>query len=253
MPPSKQDILRKLQEELLPLQGYRPPTSPIDRTAVDAGLGPVARVFPNGVFPTGAVHEFLSDSREDAAATGGFVAALLGPLLRTGGVGIWIGTGRLLFPPALKWFGIDPEKIVFIDLAREKDAIWAMEESLKCEGLAAVVGEIREIDFTASRKLQLAVEKSRVTGFLLRHQPGKTGVVAAVARWRISALPSLPVDGLPGLGFPRWKTQLLKVRNGLPGEWIVEWAHGRFRHTAEEGSSVGTPLVGARQHERKTG
>ena len=260
MAPSKQDILRHLQAEILPLQGYRPCLSPAEIAAVDAELGPVSKAFPNGVFPTGAIHEFLSDSPEDAAATGGFISALLGTLLRRGGVGIWIATRRTLFPPALKWYGVDPERIVFVDLANNKDALWAMEEALKCEGLAAVVGEIPEIDFTASRKLQLAVEKSRVSGFLLRHQPRKTGVVAAVSRWRIGMLPSLPVDGLPGLGFPRWKTQLVKVRNGRPGEWIVEWANqqflhaGDYRHAALHGPSPGAAEIRAANFERlKTG
>ena len=216
----KQDIIRQLQEDILPLQGFRPPTP---GARVDMGLGVVAEAFPRGEFPTGAVHELLSASREDAAATGGFVAALLERLMRNGGVCLWVGTGRMIFPPALKRFGVDPDRVVFVDLRREKDAIWAMEEALKCEALAAVVGEIRELDFTASRKLQLAVEKSRVTGFLLRHQPRQEGVVAAVARWKISALASMPEEGMPGVGFPRWKVELVKVRNGRPGEWIVEW------------------------------
>ena len=34
---------------------------------------------------------------------------------------------------------------------------------------------------------------------------------------------------MPGVGMPRWKVELLKVRNGVPGEWIVEWADGRLR------------------------
>ncbi len=135
-----------------------------------------------------AVSGFAAASGCVAAATGGFVSALLAPLMRDGGVCLWVGTVRTVFPPALKRFGVDPDKIVFVDLRREKDAIWVMEEALKCEGLAAVVGEIRDLDFTASRKLQLAVEKSRVTGFLLRHQPRIVGTVAAVARWRISGL-----------------------------------------------------------------
>ncbi|HLZ86528.1 MAG TPA: hypothetical protein VKQ52_04795 [Puia sp.] len=229
----KQDIIRQLQEEILPLQGYRPPTR---GAVVDVGLGPVAGAFPNGVFPTGAVHEFLGASREDAAATGGFVAGILGRLMGIGGVCVWIGPRRTIFPPALKRFGIDAERIIFIELQREKDALWAMEEALKCEGLAAVVGEIREIDLTASRKLQLAVEKSRVTGFLLRHQPRNVGTVAAVARWRVGALASIPEEGMPGVGPPRWKVELLKVRNGMPGSWTIEWMGGAVKH---EGSAQG--------------
>jgi len=98
-----------------------------------------------------------------------------------------------------------------------------MEEALKTEGLGVVVGEIRDLDFTASRKLQLAVEKSRVTGLLLRHQPRQMGTVAAVARWRIGTAASDPEEGMPGVGAPRWKVDLLRVRNGTPGTWLVEW------------------------------
>lgn len=233
----KRELIRRLQEELLPLQGFRPPTA---GARVEFGLGPVAAAFPKSQFPTGAVHELLSGSAEDGAATGGFVAALLAPLMRKGGVCLWISSGvatgagdragrGVVFPPALKQFGLDPDKIVFVQLAREKDAIWAMEEALKCEGLAAVVGEIRNLDLTASRKLQLAVEKSRVTGFLLRHQPRSLGAVAAVARWKVSLLASEPEGGMPGVGSPRWKVELLKVRNGRPGAFVAEWTGGVLR------------------------
>jgi protein ImuA len=74
-----------------------------------------------------------------------------------------------------------------------------MEEALKCEGLAAVIGEIKEISFSDSRRLQLAVE-----------QPGNrlsASSTAAHAEYycccgalRIS-LPSHPEDELPGLVF----------------------------------------------------
>ena len=227
----KQDILRQLQEDILPLQGFRPPAS---RAAMDMGLGPVAGAFPRGVFPTGAVHEFLSSAKEDGAATAGFVGALMGPLMRPGGVCVWVSTGRTVWPAALKKFGVEPHRIVFVDLRREKDALYAMEEALKTEGLGAVVGEIRELDLTASRKLQLAVEKSRVTGFLLRHQPRQLGTVAAVSRWRIGTLASEPEEGMPGVGAPRWKVDLLRVRNGSPGSWVVEWVNGKLRWVEPE-------------------
>jgi protein ImuA len=37
-------------------------------------------------------------------------------------------------------------------------------------------------------------------------------------------------DGMPGVGFPRWNVQLLKVRNGKPGAWQIEWSADGFRH-----------------------
>jgi protein ImuA len=134
----------------------------------------------------------------------------------------------MLFPPALKAFGIEPDRIIFIDLSKERDVLWAMEEALKCEGLAAVVGEIQDISFTASRRLQLAVEQSRVTGFILRHHPRNLNTIACVARWKITTLPSELEEGMPGVGFPRWNVSLLKIRNGRPGTWNMEWSAGAF-------------------------
>lgn len=228
MPTTKKEIISQLQKDLLLLQGFRPPSP----AAIHFGLGPVESAFPNAVFPTGAVHEFLSDTAEHAAATCGFITGLLAPLMQQGNACIWISTSRTLFPPALKTFGIEPDQLIFIDLERDKDVLWAMEEALKCEGLAAVVGEIREIGFTASRRLQLAVEQSRVTGFILRNQPRNLNTIACIARWRITPLASEPHNDMPGVGFPRWHVELLRVRNGKPGAWQLEW-QGMFRPVTE--------------------
>lgn len=233
------DIIAQLQKEILPLQGFRPPSA---GTAVDMGLGPVEAAFPNGIFPTGAVHEFLAAGAEDAAASGGLIAGLLAGLMRKGGPCVWIGCRRTIFPPALKAFGIEPDRVIFADLRREKDVLWAMEEALKCEGLAGVVGEMSEIDFTASRRLQLAVESSRVTGFILRRDARKTNTVACVARWKVSSLASEAEGGLPGVGFPRWRVELEKIRNGRPGTWVVEWSAGMFQVLAA--TDTGTIIPG---------
>jgi protein ImuA len=220
MPGTKADIIAQLQKDLLPLQGFK---HVANDNAIDTGLGPINYAFPNGVFPLGAIHEFIA---EDGAATGGFIAGILSALMQNGGACLWVSSWRTLFPPALLSFGISPDKIIFIDLQKERDLLWAIEEALKCNGLAAVVGEIKELSFTASRRLQLAVEQSRVTGFILR---AKATTTACVTRWKITSLPSELNDDMPGVGFPRWNIQLLKVRNGKPGSWQVEWVNGKFR------------------------
>jgi protein ImuA len=230
MPESKKDIINQLRKDILLLEGFKPPTA----GAVSVmGLGLIEAAFPNGIFPTGTVHEFLGMETEQAAACGGFMAALLGKLMRNEGIGVWISTSRKLFPPALKTFGIEPDRVVFVDLQREMDVLWAMEEALKCEGLAAVIGEVREISFAQSRRLQLAVENSRVTGFILRTDARKLNTTACTARWQITALPSEPENKMPGVGFPRWNVELLKVRNGNPGAWQIEWAEGHFIPVSE--------------------
>jgi protein ImuA len=224
MPAVKADIISQLQKDILRLQGFR--SKPAD-VSPDIDLGPVNTAFPNATFPTGAVHEFLCTIKEHSAATAGFVGALAGNLMRHGGACIWISVARTLFPPSLKTFGIEPDKVIFIDLQRIKDALWVLEEALKCEGIAAVIAEIPEISFTQSRRLQLVVEQSKVTGFILRTSPRNANTTACVTRWKITPLPSVLEDGMPGVGFPRWHVELLKVRNGRPGAWKMEWAEGK--------------------------
>jgi protein ImuA len=73
--------------------------------------------------------------------------------------------------------------------------------------------------------LQLAVEKSHVTGFIIRNDPRNMNVNACVSRWRISPIPSGSENNLPGVGFPRWNIELLKIRNGRPGSWQMEWSY----------------------------
>ncbi|WP_448701379.1 ImuA family protein [Mucilaginibacter sp. AW1-3] len=221
---AKKQIINQLQEQILLLQGFK---APVD-TCEKIGLGAVEGAFPNGVFPLGAIHEFLNAGQEHAAASGGFIAGLLTTLMQNGGACLWISASRTLFPPALKTFGVEPDRIIFIDLKRERDVLWAMEEALKCEGLAAVIGELREITFAQSRRLQLAVEKSKVTGFVLRTDMRKLTSTTCVARWKISPLPSELEHGMPGVGFPRWNVELLKVRNGNPGIFQLEWSAGGF-------------------------
>lgn len=216
---AKDEIIRRLQKEVLSLQGFKKLQTGV---ALKTGLGIIEKAFPNQVFPTGAVHEFISLNQADAAATSGFMIGLLAQFIQHNKICIWVSTRRSLFPAALPLFGINPERIVFIDADRPKQALWVIEEALKCGALAAVVGEIAELNFTESRRLQLAVEKSRVTGFIHRYTPGAENTVACVTRWKIKCIVGGFEEDLPGVGYARWDVQLLKVRNGKPGSWQFE-------------------------------
>lgn len=242
MESSKAAIISKLQKDILKWQGF---DRPVDGKANGIGLGPIEEAFPNGVFPRGAIHEMICPTLEHSAATSGLIGGLMATLMKNTGACIWISTSRKLFPISLKAFDVAPDRVIFIDVQREKDTLWVMEESLKCEGLAAVIAEVCDITFAQSRRLQLAVEDSKVTGFLLRNDPRKHGTTTCVARWQVSHLPSELEDELPGVGFPRWQVELLRVRNGNPGSWIIEWFDGAFIPVTEQEVDI--------SHDRKVG
>src|ERR1700694_3248592 len=132
MTASKTDTITRLKREILPLGGLR---QNLPGAVNDMGLGFMEDAFPFRTFPQGAVHEFVSEGPETRAATAGFTSGLLSGLMKKGGVAVWIGSSRNLFPPGMKMFGIEPDRVLFIDLQKEKDILWSLEEALKCEGL----------------------------------------------------------------------------------------------------------------------
>lgn len=239
-----QSVITKLRN--LCLQGTR---RELDEEATGLGLGEIEGAFPNGVFPMGVTHEFISTSSETAASTSGFLTVLLGKLLDQNGHCLWASTQprRSVFPPALADFGIRPEQILFVDTKTAKDTLWVIEEALKCEALTAVVGEITELSFNESRRLQLAVERSKVTGLIHRFRPKTENVTACVSRWKISPLASAVKYQQPGLGFPQWNVELLKVKNGMPGRWQIQWSSNGLEYLAPEIKVI--PLI----YEKQTG
>lgn len=223
---SRQNIVQELRARILAMQGINNSCS--NRSSIS--LGPIEKAFPEGIFPTGVIHEFISHEPEAAAASSGFLTCLLHSLMNQNGFCLWVSSRRTVFPPALKLLGIDPEYVIFVDLQHDKDVLWTVEEGLKCSALAAVVGELKELTFAKSRRLQLTIEQSRVTGFIHRIMPTSENTTACAARWKISPLPGIIEPELPGIGFPKWRVELLKVRNGRPGCWELAWTPGGLQH-----------------------
>jgi protein ImuA len=120
---SKADIRCLLQNEIFSLLGFQPANVTAQS---DFGLVPIASSFPDHTFPYSALHEFICESPQEVAASSAFVTGLLSTLLQKGGIVLWISTRHLVFPPALKGFGINPEQIIFINLRKEKEAIWTI-------------------------------------------------------------------------------------------------------------------------------
>jgi protein ImuA len=226
MKPSKEEIISRLRQDMMRWEGFRPPQPGANN---DLGLGLLATAFPNGIFPTGAIHEFISSSPEDTAASGGFIAGLVQKLLGGGGACLWISYTRRIYPPALKLFGLDPDRVIFVDVPLQQDVLWVTEEALKCEGVATVICETKDLSFPDSQRLQLAVEKSHVTGFILRKDVKKPNTTACITRWQVRPVRSQLRLGMPGVGHPRWQVELLKVRNGRPGSWTIEWKKQNFQ------------------------
>ena len=189
------------------------------------GVSEIDAVLPGGGLAYGALHEFAGGG---SGTVDGAAAALCvaGIAARTKGQILWCMTRPDLFFPALTQAGLHPDRVVFAEADREEDVLATMEEGLGYGGLGAVVGELVRLPMTASRRLQLAAEKTGTMGLVVRRWRRQTEAsdfgqpTASTSRWRVSVLPSeeLPV---PGVGRPRWLLELMRVKAGECAEFVV--------------------------------
>ena len=79
----KKEIIKQLKEKILAMEGFS--LGP-DNYRLDFGLGPMNAAFPGGVFPVGAVHEFISPTQTSFSAANGFISGLLSTLMKKDGI-----------------------------------------------------------------------------------------------------------------------------------------------------------------------
>lgn len=228
-------VLAALRSRVARLEGSGRAPQDLGAIPVCEGMG-----LPGGGLARAAVHDVLAASPGGGAA---FCAVLLA---RARGTILWIacgGEGLLAWPPGLLRFGLAPASLVLVRAERWSDALWAMEEALRCPAVGGALlaaspgraaGEGR-LDLTATRRLQLAAEAGGAFGLLLRPDAGLSGAEsraepsAAATRWRVG---SLPAGAAGGLDEPRWRLELLRAKGGAPGgPWSVTWhaATGRLQ------------------------
>jgi protein ImuA len=190
--------------------------------AVDAVLG--------GGLARGALHEIAAPGEAHLTAAAGFV---LGLAPREQARVFWIAEDMTLsesgapYGPGLDTFALAPERLLTVGVAHRRDLLWAMEETLRCRAVAAVIGEWRHgaTDMVAMRRLSLAAAASGALALLLR-TTSVNDASTAVTRWIVGAASSVTMQG-PGP--PRFATHLVRNRRGPTASWILEWSDSNER------------------------
>jgi len=116
-------------------------------------------------------------------------------------------------------------RLIHVAAASPEDALFALEEGLRCRDLAFVIGEIagnpRSLDFTASRRLSLAAEKHGTALWLVRLD-ARADLGSARMRWRAAAAPSPPPHWNPQApGRATWSAELFRAHTFQPGHWTL--------------------------------
>ena len=208
-----------------------------------------------GGLSRGALHELAPMAPIDLAAATGFAVALAALASRQRGQELrqvlWIATdfaaleGGGPYGPGLDRHGLAAERLLVLRVPRAVDALWAMEEALRCRALSAVVAELpregADADLTATRRLTLAARDGAALALLLRHH-ATPEPIAAATRWRIAAAASVP-DRYGGLGSTAFDLSLVKNRRGPTGRWTVTWDHHERTFNTAISLALAAPAV----------
>jgi protein ImuA len=164
------------------------------------------------------------------------IDALAGPL-RPKGAGPWILwcwpralAGEFGSPSAAGFvrLGVDPSRLIIVETARQCETLNAMEEGLRAQSLALVIGALDEADLTPARRLSLAAGEAATPCLLITH-PASEPAAATATRWRVTRQPSAPHPFDPRApGASRFSIALERCRerpeSAAQPAMLVEWS-----------------------------
>jgi protein ImuA len=216
--------LSRLRRAIAPTEAL-----PEDARSLALGIAEVDAALGGGL-ACAALHDLSATAPIHLGAAAGFALTLAARAPDKARHALWIATDfdmletGALYGPGLDLIGLDTERLLIARVARPLDALFAMEEALKCRALSTVIAELNhDVDLTATRRLTLAAREGGALGLLLRHKPS-SAPSAARTRWEISAAPSVP-DEFGGLGPTAFRLSLTRNRRGPCGNWTLTWDH----------------------------
>jgi protein ImuA len=221
--------LRRVVGDLSALPGEQGRLVRLGVPSLDQALG--------GGLACGALHEISPVQGLHGGTATGFVLALLALALGGKGAGggcsqaVWIQPDFTaaevghLYGPGLDLIGLPLACLVILRVPHPRDALWAMEEALKCRAAGAVVAEFvnAETDLTTTRRLALAAHEGGGIGLILRNS-ACTRPSTAMTRWEVQSACG-ERDRFGGLGPATFALSLVKNRRGRTGQWRLSWNH----------------------------
>ncbi|MGE0659086.1 MAG: ImuA family protein [Reyranellaceae bacterium] len=204
---------------------------------VALGVTEIDQVLPEGGLSIRGLHEIEGVSPYETTPTSaatGFAAWLLGrcgQARRQNRPILWVRRRGGRFDSRPYAIGLqpyfDPSRLLLVEADSPEQLLWTMEEGLRSGVAAAVLGEVKSADLTATRRLQLSAESTATPALLLR-LPGALRTSAALTRWQISSAPAASTPGLHDIARPRLRVSLRRAR-GLTDDhersWMMEWCH----------------------------
>jgi protein ImuA len=136
-----------------------------EKRVVSTGIDALDDILPDRGLLRGTLSEWIAAECGSGAVTLVLRAAAQaqreGPLIVVDGM-------RRLYAPALLASGVNLDETILVRPESRTDELWAVEQSLKCPGVGAVLCHIDWLKTQDFRRLQLAAESGTAIGILIR-------------------------------------------------------------------------------------
>ena len=223
-------VVQQLRSRLRQME--RAGTRPDGPSALSStGIAALDALLPAGIFRAGMIVEWI------VAGEGSGAARLALPMacesLQNGGVLVVIDERREFYPPAAVRLGLDLDRTIVVRPRNHQETIWALEQALRCPGVAATLSWIEQLPDRLFRRLQLAAEHGARLGLLMRPaeavqapswadlrwlvQPVRSGEEANTMQADFAQAPNDVPSCLSLSSGRRLRVELLHCREGTPG------------------------------------
>ncbi|WP_146454688.1 ImuA family protein [Rubripirellula tenax] len=166
-PPSREQILQQLRVQAGCISTVEAAAGPTVET-FSAGHSDIDAMLPRGGLKVDSVTHWIGDNHSNATCAlslvtaAGRIAAHPGPL-------VVVAREADFYPPAAVSLGIPADRIIWVRPNSHADAVWSIDQSLRCESVAAVWSVVgAQLDDRDARRFQLASETGGTPGLFVR-------------------------------------------------------------------------------------
>jgi hypothetical protein len=185
---------------------------------ISSGSPHLDRLLPRGGFPQGSFVEWMAAS----VASGAALLALCAAREAAGDEDLIVVIDRAgtFYPPAAAGLGIRYAQLVVVRPQNTRDHHWAIDQSLRCGGAAAVIAwpEPQKGSANQFRRWQLAAEAGGTLGLFIRPEVARAEPSWAAARLLVEPLTASSHEEV--VARRNWRVTVLKCRHGSEGQHV---------------------------------
>jgi protein ImuA len=136
-----------------------------EKAVVSTSISALDAMLPNRGLQRGTLSEWIAAEPGSGAVS---LAMRVARQAQQGGPLIIVDRQRQIYAPAISASKVSLAHTILIHPRSRADELWAIEQSLRCSGVGAVLCQVDHLKTQEFRRLQLAAESGTAVGLLLR-------------------------------------------------------------------------------------